>query len=49
LRPLRLCAFALSVLRFLFSLISVASRFPLQSADRLGQTRLRIDIDPGGC
>jgi hypothetical protein len=49
---LRLCAFAFSVLRFaplrfLFSVTSVASRFPLQSTDGFGQTRQRIDVDPG--
>jgi hypothetical protein len=46
---LRLCAFAFFVLRFLSSLTSASGRFPLQSADRLGQTRLRIDVDPSGC
>ena len=51
---LRLCAFAFSVLRFaplrfLSSLTSVSSRFPLQSTDRLGQTRHGIDVDPSGC
>ena len=58
LAPLRLCVFCFlfsvfcflfSVFCFLFSLTSVSSRFPLQSADRLGQTRLGIDIDPSGC